>query len=316
MPLPEPIPCLRCLERIAGEGVLDAGPMPALDDEEGPRVHPDLPPIVDAHVHLFPDPVFEALWTWFERFGWPIRYPLRSPAVLDFLLSRGVEQVVGLHYAHKPGMARGLNRYMAGLAQREPRLTALATVLPGEPDAAGVLQEAFGLGLAGVKLHCHVQCFAPDDPRMGPLYEVCVEYDRPLIVHAGREPRSPAYGVDTWEVSGVERVRNVLRDHPRLRLCVPHLGADEFDAFADLMEDHEGLWLDTTMMLSGYFPMEVPLRAIRTDPGRVLYGSDFPNLPYAWDRELEALRGLGLREAWLPGLLGDNARRLYGITSD
>lgn len=315
MPLSEPIPCLHCLEQIVGDGVLDAGPMPALDDEEGAIVHPDLPPVVDAHVHLFPDPVFEALWTWFERYGWPVRYPLKSPAVLEFLFSRGVEHVVGLHYAHKPGMARGLNRYMAGLAQREPRLSALATVLPGEDDAAEILREGFELGLAGVKLHCHVQCFAPDDERMGPLYEVCVEYDKPMVIHAGREPRSPAYGVDTWDVSGAGRVQSVLEDHPRLRMCVPHLGADEFEEFAVLMERHDGLWLDTTMMLSGYFPMKVPLRAIETDASRVLYGSDFPNLPYAWDRELGVLGELGL-ERLLPGLLADNARRLYGITSN
>ncbi|HJN74161.1 MAG TPA: amidohydrolase family protein [Myxococcota bacterium] len=312
----EPIPCLQCLERIVVGGVLDAGPMPALDDVEGAMVHPDLPPVVDGHVHLFPDLVFDALWTWFERYGWPVRYPLRSPAVLEFLLSRGVEHVVGLHYAHKPGMARGLNRYMAGLAQREPRLTALATVFPGEEGAVDVLVEAFVMGLAGVKLHCHVQCFAPDDPRMASLYEVCVEYDRPMVIHAGREPKSPAYKVDTWAVSGVDRVESVLRDHPRLKLCVPHLGADEFDQFAALMERYEGLWLDTTMMISGYFPMEVPLRAVMTDPGRVMYGSDFPNLPYAWDRELEALRALGLREEWLPGLLGGNARCLYDLQAD
>jgi len=314
MPAPAPLPCLHCIERIVGAGVLDAGPMPALDDPEGERVSPDLPPVVDGHVHLFPDPVFEALWSWFELYGWPVRYPLKSPAVLDFLLSRGVEHVVGLHYAHKPGMARGLNRYMAALAVQEPRLTALATVLPGEEGAADVLREGFAMGLAGVKLHCHVQCFAPDDPVMAELYEVCVEYDRPMVIHAGREPRSPAYRVDTHAVSGADRVASVLEDHPRLKLCVPHLGADEFDEFARLMERHEGLWLDTTMMLAGYFPMEVPLAALRTDPSRVLYGSDFPNLPYAWDRELRALQDI--RADWLEGLVGGNARRLYGIAAD
>ena len=213
-----PVPC-------ACAGFLDAGPLPRVDDPEGARVHPDLPPVVDAHVHLFPDPVFQALWAWFERYGWPVRYPLPSPKVIEFLLTRGVEHLVALHYAHKPGMARGLNRYVAGLAAREPRLTGLATVLPGEPQAAEVLREGFELGLAGVKLHCHVQCFAPDDPVMAELYEVCVEYDRPMVIHAGREPRSPAYKVDTWSVSGAGRVENVLRDFPGLTLCVPHRGA-------------------------------------------------------------------------------------------
>ncbi|MCP4806172.1 MAG: amidohydrolase [Proteobacteria bacterium] len=301
-----PVPC-------ACAGFLDAGPLPLVQDLEGARVHPDLPSVVDAHVHLFPDPVFQALWSWFERYGWPVRYPLPSPKVIEFLLSRGVEHLVALHYAHKPGMARGLNRYVAGLAAREPRLIGLATVLPGEPGAAEVLREGFELGLAGVKLHCHVQCFAPDEPVMAELYEVCVEYDRPMVIHAGREPRSPAYKVDTWSVSGVGRVENVLRDFPALTLCVPHLGADEFAEFAALMGRYDGLWLDTTMALAGFLTAGVPTEALRACPERVIYGSDFPNLPYAWDRELGVIRGLELPDDELEMVLGGGAKRLYGI---
>src|SRR5690554_6081869 len=142
-------------------GLLNSA-LPGLADGAGDYVPGELPPIVDAHVHLFPAPLFEAIWTWFERYGWPIRYRLYAREVLEFLFARGVQQVVGLHYAHKPGIARSLNRFMAELADEEPRLCGLATVLPGEPEAAAILDETFALGLRGVKLHCHVQCFAPD----------------------------------------------------------------------------------------------------------------------------------------------------------
>ena len=36
--------------------------MQALHDEEGDRLPSLLPPVVDAHGHLFPDRVFEAIW--------------------------------------------------------------------------------------------------------------------------------------------------------------------------------------------------------------------------------------------------------------
>src|SRR5690606_13814376 len=143
--------------RAARAGGLAPTPLPALDDAAGDYVPGSLPPIVDAHVHLFPDPLFAAIWSWFERHGWPIRYRLHAREVLDFLFARGVERVVGLLYAHKPGIARALNQFMADLAADEPRLCGLATVLPGEPEAATILDEAFALGLRGVKLHCHVQ---------------------------------------------------------------------------------------------------------------------------------------------------------------
>ncbi len=44
-----------------------------------------------------------------------------------------------------------------------------------------------------------------------------------------------------------------------------------------------------------------------------MYGSDFPNLPYAWDRELRRLCQANLPEALLVSVLGQNAVEFYGI---
>ena len=49
-------------------------PLPAVNDEEGPRLALSLPPVVDAHVHLFPDSMFEAIWKRFDTYGWLVRY--------------------------------------------------------------------------------------------------------------------------------------------------------------------------------------------------------------------------------------------------
>jgi predicted TIM-barrel fold metal-dependent hydrolase len=306
---PELAACVGCLP---SSGLLTS-PMPALNDEEGPRLPLGLPPVVDAHVHLFPGPLFEALWAWFDRHGWPVRYRFPAEDVLAFLFARGVQRAVGLMYAHRPGLARGMNRWMAALAGAEPRLTGLATVLPGEPEAAAILEEAFALGLAGAKLHCHVQCFAVDDAAMEPLYDVAERWGRPLLIHAGREPKSPAYACDPHAICGAERVDRVLTNRPGLRLCVPHLGADEFDAYERLLLRHDGLWLDTTMMLADYFDVPRQHRLLRTRPGRVLFGTDFPNIPYAWDREVRHLEDHGLPPDELALLLGGAAERLYAL---
>jgi predicted TIM-barrel fold metal-dependent hydrolase len=289
-------------------------PAKALGDEEGARLPSSLPAVVDGHVHLFPDRVFEAIWRWFDTHGWPIRYKLPTPAVIDFLLSRGVEQVVALHYAHKPGMARALNAYMAGICASAPRVTGLATVFPGEEGALDILADAFNAGLRGVKLHCHVQAFAPDDERLEPLYRLCAERGMPLVMHAGREPSSKAYPVDPYTLCGAERVEAVLRSYPTLRLCVPHLGADEYAAYERLLSRHDNLWLDTTMAVAGYFPGPTPWRLLHARPERVLYGTDFPNLPYAWDREVKRLQAeAGLGEQALAQVLALTARQFFAL---
>jgi predicted TIM-barrel fold metal-dependent hydrolase len=293
-------------------GLLD-GPLPLINDTEGQRVPASLPIVVDAHVHFFPDHFFSAIWHWFEQFGWPIRYPLKSPQIVDFLLSRGVNHIVGLHYAHKPGIARGLNAYMAKFSRSHSGITALATVFPGENDAAAILEDAFRSGLHGVKLHSHVQCFDMNSDDMNEIYEACTNHQKPLIMHVGREPKSPAYHCDPHTICNAEKLERILKDYPGLNICVPHLGADEFDAYRRLIEKYDNLWLDTTMTLAEYLPMDYfpELRKMRLD--RIIFGTDFPNLPYAWDREIKRLAELKLPDDALEKILGKNAMEFYAI---
>lgn len=288
-------------------------PLAMLNDPEGEHVPEFLPSIVDAHVHLFPDHLFASIWQWFDHFGWPIRYKMTSHKAINFLLSRGIDHIVALHYAHKPGIARELNAYMADLCRSNSRITGLATVLPGEENAADILKEAFQLGLAGVKLHSHVQCVDLGSEAMHQIYKACTKYNKPLIIHAGREPKSPGYNCDPHVLCSAEKFEQVIRSYPHLRICVPHMGIDEFEAYERMLEHYDNLWLDTTMTLAEYLPTDYfpDLSQMRAD--RIIFGTDFPNIPYAWDRELKRLCQLNLPEDTLALILGENAKHLFSI---
>ena len=290
-------------------------PLPALNDPEGEALPQAVPPVVDAHVHLFPYIMFAAIWQWFDRFGWPVRYQLNSPEIMDFLLSRGVARVVGLHYAHKPGIARYLNAYMAELCSTYPELTGTATVFPGERDAAAILEEAFQMGLRGVKLHAHVQYFEMDSDGMHEICRTCALHDRPLVMHVGREPRNPEYPYerDPYVTCRSDKLEQLLKEYPDLRICVPHLGADEYGEYARMLEQYDNLWLDTTMVFADYLPGNHPPRLADLRADRIMFGTDFPNIPYAWDREIKKLVALDLSEDALALILGKNAADLFGM---
>lgn len=289
-------------------------PLPPINDPEGDTIPSGLPPVADAHVHVFPDPIFQAVWRWFDRHAWPIRYQMKSPEIIDYLLSRGIRHVVALQYAHKPGMARGLNEYMAELVARFPgRLTGMATVLPGEPDAESIVADAFAAGLGGVKLHIHVQCFTMADESLDPIFRLCQDAGKPMVVHAGREPRSPAYACDPYQLCAAETVEAVVRNFPGLRLCVPHMGIDEDEKYRKLVERYDNLWLDTAVALTDFLPVDPPVQLEKFRPDRVMYGSDFPSIAYAWDRELRQIAEMGLPAERLAALLGENARRFFDL---
>lgn len=285
-----------------------------IDDKEGKTVPEGIPPVIDAHVHVFPDTIFSAIWTWFDQNAWPIRYRLTTSEVLEYLLFRGLNRVIAFQYAHKPGISLMLNRYLVKKCREFPgKVSGLATVFPGEVDVPQILLEAFENGLKGVKLHAHVQCFDMDSEAMEVIFDLCASEEKPLVMHVGREPKSTAYRCDPYQLCSAEKLERVLKNFPGLKICVPHLGFDEFSAYKKLIEKYDRLWLDTTMMLADYFPLKDPvdLRDFRAD--RIMYGSDFPNIPYAWDRELKRLKALELPPDTLERILNKSAADFFSL---
>jgi uncharacterized protein len=48
--------------------------------------------------------------------------------------------------------------------------------------------------------------------------------------------------------------------------------------------------------------------------GRILLGSDFPNIPYPYAHQLEALAVLDLGDDWLRAVCWDNTAALFDLT--
>lgn len=288
--------------------------MPSINDRDGAGVPVGLPPIIDAHVHIFPRNISAAIHKWFDANAWPIRYRLTSSRIFDFLLSRGIEHIIALQYAHKPGIAGYLNQYMAEKClEYHNRVTGMATVFPGEDNAGIILQQAFDSGLKGVKLHAHVQCFDMNAEYMNCLYECCQKNDKPIVMHVGREPKSTAYNCDPYRLCSAAKLERVVRDFPELKICVPHLGFDEMAAYRELIEKYDNLWLDTTMVITDYFPMLEKTDLCHYRASRIMYGSDFPNIPYAWDRELKVLSAADIDNTTLRKITCRNAIDFFNL---
>jgi uncharacterized protein len=120
------------------------------------------PHIVDSHVHLLPGRLAIKVRSFFEaNINRSLSYPLAHEAILDSLAGVGVREVWSLPYAHKPGVAAGLNEASADVVRTQAghpvRVLAGATIHPGDRDPVGLLVHAFDvLRLRVLKLHCSV----------------------------------------------------------------------------------------------------------------------------------------------------------------
>lgn len=109
----------------------------------------------------------------------------------------------------------------------------------------------------------------------------------------------------------------MLARHPTARPIIAHFGLPEYAEFLDLAERYDGVLFDTTMAFTDFFGnIELPdaeRKRIAEFEERILFGSDFPNIPYAYWRALEALARLDLGEGWLRAVCHDNAARVFGV---
>jgi len=271
-------------------------------------------PIIDVHTHLYPERLFAAVRAWFGERGWRFIYPANPDEVAAELRARGVERFWFFNYAHKPGMARALNRWNAETAARLPGAVALGTLHAGDEDLLGIAEEAVDrLGLPGFKLHLDVQRFALDDPRLAPFLAWAQERGCVLMIHGG----TAASHFDTGRL-GVAPFRRVLGRHPRLRVIAAHMGAYEVDAFLALAQDHADVWLDTCFCFRAdggspsafAYTVDYDVEALSAARDRILFGSDFPNIPFDWQAGVDELMRLDLDEAFYRKVFHENARDL------
>ncbi len=268
-------------------------------------------PCIDVHVHLHPPRLAAAIERHFAHDGWVAAHSFDPDNVAATLSERGVERFCFFSYAHKPGMARELNQWVAQTAARLPAAVGFGTLHPADADVDDVAREATErLGLRGFKFHHSVQRFRVDDPRLFGVYARAEAAGHVLVLHAGTMPYRDAF-------TGVGPVQRVLDRFPRLTVVVAHMGAFESDAFLALLDRHERLHVDTTMALApaarryvGADPAAISDEALVRYQDRILFGSDFPLIPYDYEEERRWAWDRALPDVVRRKIFHDNAVRL------
>ena len=275
-----------------------------------------LPGLIDIHVHFMPDRVMDAVWRYFDEgprhygLDWPVHYRLPVAQRLEALSNLGVRAFPSLLYPHKPGMAESLNAWAREFAAATLGCVSTATFFP-EPGAARYVQDALDHGARIMKAHVQVGGYDPRDPLLRDVWGVLADAGVPVVVHCGSGPLAGAH-------TGPGPFGEVLAAHPRLVAVIAHLGSPEYLEHIELAERFENVHLDTTMVGTPYLDSLAPVPAAAVArlaglAGKVVLGSDFPNIPYPYAEQLAALERWGLGDDWLRAVCWHNGARLLGV---
>jgi uncharacterized protein len=274
-----------------------------------------LPGLIDVHTHFMPKSVMDKVWRYFDSAGplvgreWPIRYRAAESQRVEMLRTFGVRGFTALIYPHKPQMAAWLNQWAAQFAHSTPDCLATATFYP-EPDAADYVKAAIGSGVRLFKAHLQVGRYDPNNPLLDHVWGAIEDAGIPVVIHCGSGPVPGEY-------TGPEPIRLLLRRYPRLRLIVAHLGMPEYSEFLDICERAADVRMDTTMAFTPFINQTMPfppseLNRLRDVGDRILFGSDFPNIPYGYADAMRVITRLpDVDDDWLRGVFYENAAALF-----
>jgi predicted TIM-barrel fold metal-dependent hydrolase len=263
---------------------------------------------VDSHTHLLPGRLAEKIRAFFNaNMDGDLAYPIDHEAILAMLAQAGIGTVWSLPYAHKPGVAAGMNAssadIVARLAGNPVKVVGAGTVHPGDTDPAAIVREAREkYGLKVFKLHCSVGDFEADDPRLEGAWRYLADRRMPVIIHLGHAVSGHTTAA---ELAPVERI---ARKFPQARLIIAHCGHRAGPQALDLVEKYEGIHADLTPVVTE--PVALPATRVNQLAEKLLFGSDAPNTAICAEQNLAHLKKFGLSETARAAILGGTARRL------
>ncbi|MCI0487744.1 MAG: amidohydrolase family protein [Blastocatellia bacterium] len=221
----------------------------------------------------------------------------------------GIETVL-LSAWHRPGRSIISNDTIAEIIHRFPgRFAGVAAVDLEKPfEAVRELERAVTeLGFKALRVVPWLWSRPPNDKFYFPLYVKCIELDIPFCTQVGHT--GPLMPSDTGRP--VPYLDEVALTFPELKIVGGHIGYPWTDEMIGLAWKHENVFIDTSAYLPRYYPQQL-LHYMKTyGKDKVLFGTNFPQLPF--EKCAEQARGLDLPETARARFLRENARRVFKL---
>ncbi|MFN4227501.1 MAG: amidohydrolase family protein [Candidatus Ratteibacteria bacterium] len=177
--------------------------------------------IIDIHTHAFPDNLAEKAIPLLEQEG-------KIKAVLDGKISSlissmdkyGIEKSVICSIATKITQYESILKWSKEIIS--DRIIPFLSFHQDDPLALKRIEEIKKEGFKGIKLHPYYQKFVIDEEKMMKIYEKICEEDLILVLHTGFD-----FAFERIKIADPERVINIKKTFPKLKLITTHLGGWE-----------------------------------------------------------------------------------------
>ena len=210
------------------------------------------------------------------------------------------------------------NDYVAGMWKRHPDrvIQAWGAVDPFKGEVA--VQEAIhavrGLGMMGFHFHPIMGHFAVNERQFYPLWETIAELKAPVMIDVGTTgmgagmPGGMGAKIRHAHPSAIDEL---AADFPSLTIIAAHPGWPWVDEMTAVALHKGNVFWEMSGWAPKYFPaqLKVDMRSRLQD--KVMFGSDYPSLPY--ERIFREWDELGYKPEIMDKIYHGNAERVLGL---
>jgi len=169
-------------------------------------------------------------------------------------------------------------------------------------------------GFVGFHFHPIMQHFAVNDRRYYPLFEAINELKAAVMIDVGTTgmgaglPGAMGAKIRHAHPSSIDEL---AADFPALKIVMAHPGWPWVDETTAVALHKGNVYWEMSGWAPRYFPqsLKVDMRARLQD--KIMFGSDYPSLPYA--RILKEWQELGYSDTVMEKIMHKNAERFLGL---
>ena len=171
--------------------------------------------------------------------------------------------------------------------------------------------------IKGIKLYCGYEHYYPYDERYQVVYDMCIEFGCPIMIHTGDVFSHRA----KVKYSHPLNIDDIAVDNPELKIVMCHIGNPWITDCQEILYKNKNVYADISGLIVGDFTLSGrthyanKIKEILNyvdDPHRLLYGSDWPisNM----NSYIDFVQKLEFDEKSFDLLMFKNAKSLFKIS--
>lgn len=156
----------------------------------------------------------------------------------------------------------------------------------------------------------------PTDRRWDPIYELCVKYDFPLVIHTGINTGDK----ECAKYNDPKYVVEIAKKYPELKMIISHYFWSKMDYCFSMTEGVKNIYFDTSALADGEVVaqsggiekvQEVLTKTVRRDSNSVIFGTDWPMCDVG--KHVDLINSLDISEKERDGIFFRNAISVFKL---